>query len=103
MHRSLETIAAHGGVVVLLANRETPESILAELGIAQGTQPPLQGDSVQYQTTYFNVGLGSQILRDVGVGKIRLMGAPVKYNAISGFDLEVVEFVSPDNIAAAAE
>jgi len=90
MHRSLETIAEHGGVVVLLANRETPESILAELGIAQGTQSPLQGDSVQYQTTYFNVGLGSQILRDVGIGKIRLMGAPVKYNAISGFDLEVV-------------
>jgi 3,4-dihydroxy 2-butanone 4-phosphate synthase/GTP cyclohydrolase II len=98
MHRSLETIAEHGGVVVLLANRETPESILAELGIAQGTQSPLQGDSVQYQTTYFNVGLGSQILRDVGIGKIRLMGAPVKYNAISGFDLEVVEFVSPDNV-----
>ncbi|MEX1664556.1 bifunctional 3,4-dihydroxy-2-butanone-4-phosphate synthase/GTP cyclohydrolase II [Zhongshania arctica] len=100
MHRSLETVAKHGGVVVLLANRETPESILAELGIAQGTKSPLQGDSIQYKTTYFNIGLGSQILRDVGVGKIRLMGAPVKYNAISGFDLEVVEFVSPDNIVA---
>lgn len=100
MHRSLETVAKHGGVVVLLANRETPESILAELGIAQGTKSPLQGDSIQYKTTYFNIGLGSQILRDIGVGKIRLMGAPVKYNAISGFDLEVVEFVSPDNIVA---
>ena len=41
------------------------------------------------------VGLGSQILRDVGVSKIRLMGAPIKYNAISGFDLEVQEFVNP--------
>lgn len=99
MHRSLQTVAKHGGVVVLVANRETPDSILADLGIAQGTKSPLQGDSVQYQTTYFNIGLGSQILRDVGVGKIRLMGAPVKYNAISGFDLEVVEFVSPDDFA----
>ncbi|AMO69868.1 bifunctional 3,4-dihydroxy-2-butanone 4-phosphate synthase/GTP cyclohydrolase II-like protein [gamma proteobacterium BDW918] len=101
MHRSLATVAAEGGVVVLLAHRETPESILADLGIAQGLTPPLQGDSVQYQTTYFNVGLGSQILRDVGVGKIRLMGAPVKYNAISGFDLEVVEFVSPEDVGQA--
>ncbi|MGB2254026.1 MAG: bifunctional 3,4-dihydroxy-2-butanone-4-phosphate synthase/GTP cyclohydrolase II, partial [Spongiibacter marinus] len=60
---------------------------------------PQQGDSAQYQNTYFNIGLGSQILRDVGVGKLRLMGAPVKYNAISGFDLEVVEFVSPEDFA----
>jgi len=28
------------------------------------------------------------------VGKIRLMGAPIKYNAISGFDLEVTEYVN---------
>jgi 3,4-dihydroxy 2-butanone 4-phosphate synthase/GTP cyclohydrolase II len=42
------------------------------------------------------VGLGSQILRDMGVGKIRLMGAPIRYNAISGFDLEVVEHVDAD-------
>jgi len=26
-----------------------------------------------------------------------LMGAPIKYNAISGFDLEVLDFVNPDN------
>jgi 3,4-dihydroxy 2-butanone 4-phosphate synthase/GTP cyclohydrolase II len=47
--------------------------------------------------SYTTVGLGSQILRDMGVGKIHLMGAPIKYNAISGFDLEVLDFVNPDN------
>ena len=44
--------------------------------------------------TQLTVGLGSQILRDVGVGKIRLMGPQIKYNALSGFDLEVVDFVA---------
>ena len=39
------------------------------------------------------IGTGSQILRDVGVGKMRLLSSPMQYNAISGFDLEVVEFV----------
>ena len=24
------------------------------------------------------------------------MGAPIKYNALSGFDLELLEFVGPD-------
>ncbi|QQD18612.1 3,4-dihydroxy-2-butanone-4-phosphate synthase [Spongiibacter nanhainus] len=98
MHRCLSAIAQHGGLVILLANRENPEDILAELDVARGLQTPKQGDSIQYQNTFFNVGLGSQILRDMGAGKIRLMGAPVKYNAISGFDLEVVEFVSPDDL-----
>ena len=44
-------------------------------------------------------GTGAQILRDLGVGKIRLMGAPVKYNALEGFGLEVVEFVEPGTVA----
>ena len=39
------------------------------------------------------IGTGSQILRDIGVGKMRLLGYPARFNAISGFDLEVVEFV----------
>ncbi len=46
--------------------------------------------------SYNTVGTGSQILRDLGVGKIRLMGAPIKYNAISGFGLEVVDYLEPD-------
>ncbi len=99
MHRSLSVLAEQGGVLVLLAHRESGDDILAELDIARGVKSPLQGDSAQYQNTYFNIGLGSQILRDVGVGKLRLMGAPVKYNAISGFDLEVVEFVSPEDFS----
>ncbi|GAB3377061.1 bifunctional 3,4-dihydroxy-2-butanone-4-phosphate synthase/GTP cyclohydrolase II [Spongiibacter taiwanensis] len=100
INRCLSAIAKHGGVVVLLANREKAEDILYDLDIARGLKQPLQGDSIQYQTTYFNIGLGSQILRDVGAGKLRLMGAPVKYNAISGFDLEMVEFVSPEEVGA---
>ena len=39
------------------------------------------------------VGVGSQILRQLGVGQMRLMGPPMRYNAISGFGLEIVEHV----------
>jgi 3,4-dihydroxy 2-butanone 4-phosphate synthase/GTP cyclohydrolase II len=42
------------------------------------------------------IGTGSQILRDVGVGKMRLLSFPARFNAISGFDLEVVDFVAFD-------
>ncbi|PIE43882.1 MAG: 3,4-dihydroxy-2-butanone-4-phosphate synthase [Gammaproteobacteria bacterium] len=39
------------------------------------------------------VGTGSQILRDLGVRKMRLLSTPMKFAALSGFDLEVVEYI----------
>ena len=46
---------------------------------------------------YHQIGMGAQILRDLGVGQIRLMGAPLKYNALAGFGLEVIDFLAPEN------
>ena len=45
-------------------------------------------------TVYRQVGTGAQILRDMGVKKMRLMSAPMKFSALSGFDLEVVDVIS---------
>jgi len=38
-------------------------------------------------------GLGSQILADLGVGKMRVLGHAMKAPALSGFGLEIVEYV----------
>ena len=38
-------------------------------------------------------GTGSQILRDLGVSRMRVLSAPKQMQAISGFGLEVVEYV----------
>ena len=46
------------------------------------------GDSVL--RTY---GIGAQILRDLGLSKIRVLSAPKQMHAISGFDLEITEYV----------
>jgi 3,4-dihydroxy 2-butanone 4-phosphate synthase/GTP cyclohydrolase II len=95
IHRCLEKVAAEGsGVVVLLAGEEDNQALLSSVDIAMGKKAPAMASDGS-QNVYLTVGLGSQILRDVGVGKIRLMGPPVKYNAISGFDLEVVDYASP--------
>jgi 3,4-dihydroxy 2-butanone 4-phosphate synthase/GTP cyclohydrolase II len=45
------------------------------------------------QGAYLTVGTGSQILRDLGVSKMRLLAPKVKFSALSGFDLEVTEFI----------
>lgn len=91
--KCLQTVAEHGrGVIVLLSNAEHSEQLLASVDMALGEE---SGAQVITPDIYTTVGLGSQILKDLGVGKIHLMGAPIKYNAISGFDLEVLDFVDP--------
>jgi hypothetical protein len=42
-------------------------------------------------------GVGAQILSDLGVGKMRILGSPRKLNALKGFGLEVVEYITGRN------
>lgn len=89
--------ASERGVLVLLDRTETPQRLLDSVDRVLGNESPLRkGVSADAYTT---VGLGSQILRDLGVGKIHLIGAPVKYNAIAGFGLEVLEYISASDTA----
>ena len=53
-------------------------------------QPPKRHQ--QEMRTY---GLGSQILADLGVGKMRVLSNPVKAPGLSGFGLEIVEYIGP--------
>ncbi|HBC17247.1 MAG TPA: bifunctional 3,4-dihydroxy-2-butanone-4-phosphate synthase/GTP cyclohydrolase II, partial [Alcanivorax sp.] len=39
----------------------------------------------------------SQILKALGVRKMRLLSSPMKFNALSGFDLEITEYVEADS------
>jgi len=37
--------------------------------------------------------LGAQIVKDLGVRKMRVLGSPKKMPALSGFGLEVVDYI----------
>ena len=39
------------------------------------------------------LGAGSQILSDLGAGKVRVLGTPLRTHALSGFGLEVLEYL----------
>ncbi|MCG8909151.1 MULTISPECIES: bifunctional 3,4-dihydroxy-2-butanone-4-phosphate synthase/GTP cyclohydrolase II [Pseudomonas] len=80
---------AGSGVVLLLGHQVGGDDLLAHVREITNTAAPVQKPT----TTYSTVGAGSQILRDLGVRKMRLMSAPMRFNAISGFDLEVVEYL----------
>ncbi|MDH4570957.1 3,4-dihydroxy-2-butanone-4-phosphate synthase [Pseudomonas sp. BN414] len=90
LDRSLAKVAEEGaGVVVLLAHQETPAALIEQL--QQGEHKP-RAPSFPQRT----LGIGAQILRDVGVRKMRLLSFPVNFKAVSGFELEVAEFVPFD-------
>jgi GTP cyclohydrolase II len=43
-----------------------------------------------------NYGIGAQILKDVGVGKMRLLATQRKMPSMAGFDLEVTGYSEGD-------
>jgi len=88
---ALQRVAAEGhGVVVVLANHESSQALLER--IPQLTQPPRQFSRSQSRI-YSEVGTGAQILQNLGVGKLRHLGPPLKYAGLTGYDLEVVESI----------
>ena len=88
LRAAMSAVAEAGsGVVLLLGHPLDGDVLLAHIRETADAAP------VKKPTTYSIVGAGSQILRDLGVRKMRLMSSPMKFNAISGFDLEVVEYV----------
>ena len=92
LHRVLARIAEEGrGAVVILNDGEDSVGLGDRIREFFGERQPTvkQGPAGVYMT----VGTGSQILRDLGVAKMRLLSAPIKFTAISGFDLEVVEYL----------
>ncbi|MDW8478945.1 MAG: 3,4-dihydroxy-2-butanone-4-phosphate synthase [Xanthomonadales bacterium] len=70
-------------VLVLVRERVDPHRLLALL--AQRPEPPAAGGEWRRH------GLGAQILRDLGVGRIRLLGHARSFPALAGFGLEVAE------------
>ena len=89
----MKKIAEEGrGVVVVLKYAESPRQFVSAIdelrSPVESINPKKDGGSVW--RTY---GTGSQILRDLGVRRMRVLSAPKQMHAISGFGLEVVEYI----------
>lgn len=76
------------GVVVLVAQTGDSQSVLQE--IERFTQ---SGTAPARPQNYRLIGTGSQILKSLGVHTMQLLSAPIRFNALSGFNLEIAEFI----------
>jgi len=81
---AMERIAeSQSGVLVLLHRPETADALLHRIN-------PAPVDSRKYDLRDY--GIGAQILRDLGVGKMKLLASPRKMPAMDGFGLEVTGY-----------
>jgi 3,4-dihydroxy 2-butanone 4-phosphate synthase / GTP cyclohydrolase II len=85
----LAAIAREGrGVLVVLGEAQTAEQLLAR--IQEQPEPAARSGGV---AEWRRNGAGSQILADLGLGKLQVLGTPRKQVGLAGFGLEVVEYV----------
>ena len=94
---AMQRISEQGSGVIVLIRREMSASDLIKqvrnFHLQDGggilPQPEPAGDLRTY-------GVGAQILSDLGVKKLRVIGAPKRLHALSGFGLEISEYVALD-------
>ncbi len=82
------------GIVVILNQAQDAQQIIKMIqnnARRDAGQTPAHPTSTHDLRTH---GLGAQILADLGVRKMRVLSAPKKLHAISGFKLEIVEYVT---------
>lgn len=88
---ALKLIAAAGqGAMVLLHRPESADDLAARALPAESALPVRKFDLRNY-------GTGAQILRDLGVGKMKLLATPRKMPAMDGFGLEVTGYLEQGN------
>jgi 3,4-dihydroxy 2-butanone 4-phosphate synthase/GTP cyclohydrolase II len=88
----MEMIAnADVGVMVLLHQQETSEMLVERIKGAD--------QAVRINQELRTYGIGSQILLDCGVGKMKLLATPRKMPSMAGFGLEVTGYLGADKNA----
>jgi len=91
---ALSAIAEAGrGVVVLLHRPESAQELRRR---ALAAEAP-----ISTKVDLRNYGIGAQILRDLNVGRMRLLAKPRKMPSMAGFDLEVTGYVEQPPARAA--
>jgi 3,4-dihydroxy 2-butanone 4-phosphate synthase/GTP cyclohydrolase II len=82
--------ATERGVMVLLNCEESAEQMFAQFDALgkPASRPAPRSERMDLRT----YGIGAQILKDIGVGKMKLLASPRKMPSMTGFHLEVTGY-----------
>ena len=93
---------AGNGVVVILRQQESPrdltESVRWLASTAQSATQSERADKTEGEGAVLRTfGVGAQILKDLGVRRMRVLSAPKQMHGISAFDLEIEGYVGEES------
>ena len=81
--------------MVLLNCGESAEQMFAQFAALDTATAKPQGRAASMDLRDY--GIGAQILKDLGVGKMQLLASPRKMPSMTGFDLEVTGYLAKPN------
>ena len=83
------------GVIIILRNHDNDRDIVQAIQdrVWHDSEDDVPARAKDMGKELRTLGVGAQILADIGVGKMRVMSAPVNMHGLQGFGLEVIEFV----------
>ena len=96
LRAAMARVASEGhGVIVILREAETPRQLADTVRALSSVdeQAPKPGEGSPVLRTY---GIGAQILKDIGVRRMRVLSAPKQLHGLAAFDLEVESYVDND-------
>ena len=82
--------AESSGVVVILRPEETPREFMDSVRQLDAKPTSARPVGATVLRTY---GIGAQILKDLGLKRMRVLSAPKQLQGLSAFDLEITEYV----------
>ncbi len=99
LRAAMQRIASAGaGVIVILREREAPNDLLDSVR-SLGAPPEADGAARAARReggVLKTFGIGAQILKDLGVRRMRVLSAPKQIHGISAFGLEIDGYVGED-------
>ena len=94
LHRAMERIADEGRGVILYLRRAGRGLDVFDVPEGGSPKAPSTGFASPRASIFRDFGIGAQILRDIGVRKIRwLTNNPLRLVSLPGYGLEIVEWV----------
>ena len=85
------------GILVILCDKVDPRDMVrriqGHMADAKSAHKIEDTQATQELRTY---GIGAQILAELGVSKMKVLSSPKVFHGLSGFGLEVVEYITPD-------
>lgn len=85
--------ARETGVIVYLCGQLESSELLSQLRSSHPAGNGRREARARNSRDLRTIGLGAQILADVGVRRMRVLSAPKRIHGLSGFGLEVVEYI----------